>query len=414
MKSLLFNSFNKQYFPILIIILIHIIALRFIEPISIDSKEYLAISKSIYEKNEYSVLELRIKEFKNFSEESPTRMRQPLYPFFLASTYWLFGGNVYLVLTIQLIINILSYLFIVKIAQLIFNKDLYIGSLLFVALYFPLWLLSAIILTETLFTFLLIMTIYFLTYSIIRANNKYLFLSGLFLGLSFLTRPIGLSLIISFFIALVISFNFKNAIKKWCIVFTAFIIIISPWFIRNILVLNDYIPLSSDGAYNFYCASLGVREKVWVESEEFREIVADGYYLDRESSIKFFDLGVKNIFNDPLKYFKNGLLRFINTWTYFPGSRDYEQNITFYFFTTLIQFGILITAFLGLFISNGKRLKLILLLPAIGFSLVTLISYSTSRFLIPTVPFILLLSGQGVNYLFKKFILSRKQSKITK
>ncbi|MDP2363641.1 MAG: glycosyltransferase family 39 protein, partial [Ignavibacteria bacterium] len=202
MKMILQNYLNFQYIPVLLIILIHIIALKFVEPINIDSKEYLAISKSIYEKNEYSVLDLRIKEFKNFSEESPTRMRQPLYPLFLVSTYWSFGGSIYLVLTIQLFINILSYLFIVKIAQLIFNKDLFIGSFLFVALYFPLWLLSAIIFTETLFTFLLIMAIYFLTYSIIRENNKYLFLSGLFLGLSFLTRPIGLSLIISFFIAL--------------------------------------------------------------------------------------------------------------------------------------------------------------------------------------------------------------------
>src|SRR3989304_211287 len=317
------SLFSRYKFPLLIILMIQLGSIYFINPITFDSHEYLSISKNIYEKGEYSVINQNFDDFNKFAGESPTRMRQPVYPLFLTISYWLFGRSTFLVLIIQFFLNLITFLLIMKSTELIFRDRLFWGSKYLIAIYFPFWVLSAFIFTESLFSFLLTL---------------------------------------------------------------------SPWFIRNASMIGDLTPFSSDGGYNLWCASLGVEFKPWIDNSEFKNLVGDGYYIDRTSDKNFFEEGKSNMLNNPTKAFSNGFLRILKTWTYFPGSRNFQENKYLFLFTTIIQILILMTSLIGIFSDNQKTLKIIFLTPAIGFTTVILFSYSISRFLIPAMPFVLSLS----------------------
>lgn len=407
MHSSLRQLIKIHLIPILIIISIHFLTIHFTKPLMFDSNEYLSISKNIFQNHEYSISPVNTEDFKGFKGEYPTRMRQPIYPLFLSLSFWLTGENKEFVLSLQLVLNILSYLLLYKIATFVFGDKYFSNSKFLLALYFPFWMLSTNILTETVFSFLLISTLFVFLKALIKSDIKLFLYSGIILGIAFLTRPIALFIILILGLVLLLYYPIKKSIYSWVMFFIGFILIITPWFLRNVFVLDDKTPLSSDGGYNFYSASLGINEKPWFESKEFNEIVGNGYYIDRDANEKFIQKGLSNFFENPFLFFSNGIKRVFDTWTYFPGTRDYADNKAFFLFTKVIQFGIVITALVGFLIEKSKILKLFILSPAISFSIVILFSYSISRFLIPVMPFIILLSGQGIYFLYRKLLAQK-------
>ena len=411
MELSLKKNIKTHIIPVLIIVSIHIFSAKFTSPVLFDSNEYLSIAQNIQQNHEYSVSKVNTDDFKEFKGESPTRMRQPVYPLFLYLFIWVFGTTVTFVLFIQLLLNIISYFLLIEISILVFGGELFIATKYFLSVYFPFWMLSASILTETVFSFFLIPAVYLLLKET-KINNRKLFLfSGLLLGLAFLTRPIALFVILALGIAYLFFYPLTKSVKNWGLIFIGFIIVVSPWFIRNVVVFGDATPLSSDGGYNFYSATLGVNQKPWSESNEFKEIVGDGYYIDRNASEKFIKKGLSNFYHSPFTFFINGIKRVFNTWTYFPGTRAFENNGTLYAGTKIIQYLILATAFIGFVIGKNKTLVLLILAPVAGFTFVLLFSYSTSRFLIPIMPFVIILSGQGVKFIIDKAMFMKNINK---
>lgn len=402
MQLSIYKKIKSYIIPILIIVTIHILALKFTSPVFFDSNEYLSISEHIFQNHEYSVSSINKDDFPLFKGESPTRMRQPLYPLFLSVFYSNTDNSLGIVLTVQLILNIFSFILLIKIAKLVFGNELFPGSKYLLAVYFPFWMLSAAVLTESLFSFLLMCCVYLFLRAVNTNKIITFFLTGTLLGFAFLTRPIALFVILGIILAYLINYSFKKTVKQGGIILLGFLLIIAPWFIRNIIDFNDVTPLSSDGGYNFYSATLGVNEKPWSESDEFDKIVGDGYYLDRNANEKFIQKGISNFSKSPVNFFSNGIIRVLKTWSYFPGTRAFESKKIIYFLTTVLQFLILISAGIGYFISRQKSLTIFILAPIFGFTFVLLFAYSTSRFLIPVMPFVILLSSQGVNYMLNK------------
>lgn len=412
MKNYLLSIAFSHILPVLIIITIHFIAVKETDPFFFDSYEYISIAENILEKNEYSISNVNNKDFVNFAGESPTRMRQPFYPAFVALFYLSFSEGLIILQTVQLVLNIISFFLLSKIGKILFEESYTSITNIILALYFPLWMLSASILTEALFTFLLV----FSTYYFLKASSDkklfFIFLSGILFGLAFLTRPIALFVILALSIFIIIDKLSTINLRYYLILIFGFILVISPWFFRNIYSLGDITPLSSDGAYNFYTSTLGIDNKPWFEDSGFRECVADGYYLDREASNKFFSVGFSNIKNNPLQYMAYGVQRFFATWSYFPGSRIFKNNLMIFVPFTIIQLFILFTAIIGYWKSrqiNGIKYLLVLIF---GFSFVIFFSYSISRFLIPIIPFVLLLSGQGIKEIFAHIKLLKNKRRI--
>mgnify|MGYP006413270481 CR=1 len=113
--------------------------------------------------------------------------------------------------------------------------------------------------SETLFTLLLVLSIYFLFKLVNRNSFKYVFLLGLVLGLLTLTRPAGLYLIYIFPIIFLISFyvndrmefwrHFRQNIIKAIVVLLVSAFVVSPWYVRNYSLFGEMFLSSNSGAY---------------------------------------------------------------------------------------------------------------------------------------------------------------------
>jgi 4-amino-4-deoxy-L-arabinose transferase-like glycosyltransferase len=122
---------------------------------------------------------------------------------------------------------------------------------------------AAVLLTETLFTFLL-------TLAVFLWGREKRALAGVVLGLAALTRPV----ILLFIIALPLLSLLLSLRQQWRAYFTIAVLAISLssfWIIRNALVFGRFIPIAASGwGMNLLCGTIEteiVGIKVWTGSE---------------------------------------------------------------------------------------------------------------------------------------------------
>ena len=166
----------------------------------------------------------------------------PLYPISISIAY-LFKDMQLVFFFIKLINAILSSLIILPAFLLAKEFLTEKKSLLFAVLVSVLpssFSFSQYIMAENLFYSLFLFSIYFIYRSFITKSYNYDFLAGLFIGLSVLTRYIGIVLIPAFFLSCIayLIITKKLELKKRIILVSTFTVIILLWVIRNGLLFG--------------------------------------------------------------------------------------------------------------------------------------------------------------------------------
>ncbi|TDI97298.1 MAG: hypothetical protein E2O76_10190, partial [Caldithrix sp.] len=147
----------KRWFLLSLILsfVIQIIGIISQDPLRVrDGKEYLSISRNVYEGNGFAVDADLYDDWKPHHEEKPTRMRQPLYPLFLVVFYWFLGENILIVQIFQIVLNLLSFFLIYRIIVNSFKEKLWPWTLVIIGVYWPVWIWANAILSESLYIFL--------------------------------------------------------------------------------------------------------------------------------------------------------------------------------------------------------------------------------------------------------------------
>lgn len=200
-----------------------------------------------YDAAGYDSIAWNISKGRGFSlNNQPTAFRMPLYPLLLAGIYKIFGHNYYFARLFQAILSAFNCLIIFIIANKIFNRKIALYSSLLLTCYPVLIVYTGLFLTETVFTFLLSVSMMFLIFWVKEKEIKYILLSGLFLGLATLVRPT--TVLLPIFLAFCVYFVVKNrfgAIKILLILVGLMCIVLLPWVIRNKIVFNRFIPLTT-------------------------------------------------------------------------------------------------------------------------------------------------------------------------
>jgi 4-amino-4-deoxy-L-arabinose transferase-like glycosyltransferase len=234
----------------LILILLTSLVLRIL--FSIDNIKALFIDISDYDNFARHIVE--------YGKYPASTYHPPVYPYFIAGIYSLFGFSYLSVYVVQSILGVFNTLFIFLIGKNIFNSR--IGKLSAVAslLYWPLTMYSGILMSETVFLFLLLLGIYLLLKGIDTGKAAYFAFCGTSIALSTPTRSINLLFIILIPIGYCV-LNIKNirtAVRNSVIFMLLFCVIMSPWVIRNYKLYNAFIPVDSLGGVNLY---IGNNEK---------------------------------------------------------------------------------------------------------------------------------------------------------
>ncbi len=167
----------------------------------------------------------------------PTAARPPLYPLLIASLWW---GEARPLLEVRLaqcllggMVAVLAYL----IGSRLFGRRAALFAGLGMAFAPVSATLPAVILTETLFTFLL-------TLGMWLWEKKYPVLAGVALGLATLARPILLPILATIaLMAIVLKFQRATHVK----IFLAAVLVIAPWAVRNAITQHAFVPVASTG-----------------------------------------------------------------------------------------------------------------------------------------------------------------------
>jgi len=203
---------------------------------SIDNEWYLPHIKHIFSGEGYTL--------DPNNPEMKVR-RTPGYPLFYGLHYIIFKEKLsffYIKYTQVLIFALAALLLALSVynfsknSQWAFITGTLYGLSPFIAIY------NYFTITEAIFPSLVVFSIYF--FSRFFANNKlkHLFFCGIFLGITFLTRPLSGIILIGFgFTLLVYTWNFKKTFIYVSVLVGGFCTLISPWVVRNYYVTNGEI-----------------------------------------------------------------------------------------------------------------------------------------------------------------------------
>ncbi|OGS23972.1 MAG: hypothetical protein A2314_05045 [Elusimicrobia bacterium RIFOXYB2_FULL_50_12] len=215
-----------------------------------DARDFSAVAVSV----------LSGKGFAGLSGE-PTFTRPPVYPLFLAAIYSVAGmSNDTAVKFVQCIVSALSVLLLGAIAALIFGPTVGVTAGFFAALYPPLIIYSNIKLSETLFTFLLLLECLLIIKALHSKGLRWLIYAGLVHGAANLCRST--NLLFPFFLA-ALFLLLRVEKKTWIGLGTYFLIgsaITSIWTVRNYRVFNTLLPVNVGAGHVMW---LTIQDNIW-------------------------------------------------------------------------------------------------------------------------------------------------------
>lgn len=163
--------------------------------------------------------------------------RTPVYPIMMAGSVALFGRDLLAITFAQHLLGIGTALFTYGIGRLTFGRAAGLLAGLGAALSSPLLIYEHYLITESVFTFFLILAMLLLVAGLKRERLAYFAFGGLALGLAALTRPVGQAVLVALPLAAIFVFRrWRPSIMACALAGGCFALLVVPWAIRNQVV----------------------------------------------------------------------------------------------------------------------------------------------------------------------------------
>ncbi|HZK84053.1 MAG TPA: glycosyltransferase family 39 protein [Desulfosporosinus sp.] len=183
----------------------------------------------------------------NNTSSTATVYMMPGLSFVLAFFVLIFGkfGGITAFRVFQALVQTGSLYLVFLIARKLFNAKVGIIAIIICILSIADYWVANLILTETIFKFVVLCLVYFSIYALEEQKTKYYVWGGVALGLGTLFRPtIATFPIIILLMWILKKYNFKAMLKYTAIVAAVFCLILSPWWVRNYSIFHKFIPLT--------------------------------------------------------------------------------------------------------------------------------------------------------------------------
>lgn len=243
---------------------------------SYDTLDYLKLADNLYNFGAYSL--------GDFPNLIPSVRRAPGYPYFLAFFQWIGGGQASVqsnTALIQCALDAFTAAAVFLLARKVVSKPLAFGAAFFYVFHPGAISRTNLTLTESLFTFLLVMSVLALVTALEKERIWLLSMAVFILGLAVLTRP--LAVIFPFLFVFAVCFKIKSK-KKYvftAIVGTVFLLTLLPWLFRCYTVTGQFVFVQGVTAFQFY-APTRVDLPQWDEKRLWTE------YFDPNTGDEYF------------------------------------------------------------------------------------------------------------------------------
>lgn len=247
-------------------------------------------------------------------EGFPTAFRPIGYPGTLAILYYFLGSNFFVGQFFNIFLSALIMFYGYKLAFEFLGKKVALFSLILYA-FSPLAITYTSILgSETLFSALLVLSSYFY---LVKRNP---YASGFLIGYLTLVRPIGV-LVPSIFIVFEFfrkQVSIKEKFKFLAVFFTLFVLVFTPWLLRNYIVFGTPT-FSTNGGYVFYVNNNDYATGSWSDPFKYPNSPMLQYrYEDRFDEMAIHKLGnelaIEWIKNNPSRFMFLGFKRLANSY----------------------------------------------------------------------------------------------------
>lgn len=334
----------------------------------------------------------------------------PTYPTFLALIYLLFGHSVMAVRVTQALLGTVSVIIVFRVARTAFDERVALLAGALTAIHPALIIYSGMLLMETLFAFLLTLSVGAMIVAA-RSHSPYAWLrAGIVLGLTVLLREEALAIILLFFGAVMWYGEKHHKRRNLLILSVALVVTIGIWTLRNYVVFKEAILVSANSGPTLWISTVGWSE--WRDDEPYKSLVQGLSYLERSHVLR--REGIKNILADPAHYLRLCLERIAPFWlgshtTHLAGFSDSFQayyargalaRVSVKAILLFLNSGLLVLALWGAWVSvfkdrKQRYLRVICLSPVVAIAAVHFFLFATSRYQVPVLPFILMFSAVG-------------------
>ena len=384
----------------------------------------------------------------------PSAVRTPVYPFFIAGCYAMFGKNLLIIALIQVFIDTLTAALIYMWGlRLVSEPAARLGGIIYALSSEPA-VHAVFILTETLFTFCLLSAMVTLSCYRVQHQRRWLLSGGILLGITILIRPI--ALFFPFAALLLLWMASPNKPRQFLthgmIFLFAAVLVVTPWVMRNYWTIG-LLKVSSISSYNllFYNAvslsadAQGISQaqaRSALEERVTKELVALGW-KDNESlrTQLYATWGRKILLSAPFRYLyihlKNdmncllpnitdfleligvtqgnkGTLSVLNQQGLAAAVNHYFEKNMWLLWTILPFLAILGLIYVGAIIGivihilQKRWYSLMIVLLPLVYLLLLPGAASTPRFRVPAMPYICLLAGIGITAIMQRYRIRRE------
>ena len=370
--------------------------------------------------NEWGIIVNNLTDYGKFSLVNfgdffvPSLFMPPLYAFYLYFfKIFHFNNEIYIqvVLFSQIILSSFSVVIFYNINKLFFsNKICILGTLIFSL--FPLHIYACAQISSIILQSFLMITFFYFFLKTMKKNNFYniCFLS-LVSGLLILLRGefIALFLLSILYLALFIKINLKSIM----IIILLTFVVISPYLMRNIIVL-DTITITKSIGFNLWKGNnpqTDVEGKNYIYTsifdqedldlrEQINKVPEDKYYEINLDKV-FLSEGIKNINNDPIKYFGLYLKKILSfLFIDLNSSNPYYYHPLHYLPVLFIS----ITSIIGIILSkkNSYQINFLILFFIVNIAIVS-VFFILPRYKLAIIPLQIIFSNIFFEYIKKNF-----------
>ena len=384
---------------------------------------------------QYNVIAKNILDGRGFSYDSinPTAARGPLYPLFLAATYFIFGYDYNTARLLHAIIGAVTCLFVYFIAKKLYSPVIGFYAGLIAGIYPSLIGYTGLLYSETLAGFLVALTIVFYLLSAERKSSFQFLITGISIGLLILCYPKFIFLPIIFgFSGLFFNKFRKEFLKYFFGLLAGVILILIPWTVRNFNQFGKLIPVATGSGTTLWHSTLPEDSTEWHFDREPLLLEFRSYFHDPKSdneqneflfSVKINEVlmrkAIVNIKNNPLLFTRLSVKRFFRQWFASNGNSFYalRGSVGSYFsgrnygilliklFLALLQIYIIVFGCIGMVVDFSSKRKNIfspVFLTIFYASIMNSIFMTQPRYQIPVLGILFIYTILGSQRVFSK------------
>lgn len=213
-----------------------------------------ALGAQIVDEQHYSQIAQNIVAGNGFAwgPGEPTSIRPPLYPGLLAAVWTLSPNNLQAIRVLQMLLTLATAVLVYILGSRIYDPAVGAWAAAATWLYPSLIFANFLILTETLFTFLLIAFVLLAVLLVQTPRASAAFACGITLGLAALTRSIlwPLPLILCPLLTVLIRGSLPRRILLPALVFAGYAVVVAPWAARNTRLQRVFTVVDTMGGIN--------------------------------------------------------------------------------------------------------------------------------------------------------------------